>query len=62
MKTCFRRQGIKRLAALAGGLRFVKRCYTRVVRRSDGAEAGDALKVSYTTALASMVDKLSQTS
>jgi hypothetical protein len=35
---------VKRLAGLAGSLRFVDRCYTRIVRRDDGAEAGDALK------------------
>jgi hypothetical protein len=35
---------VKRLAVFAGSLRFVDRCYTRIVRRDDGAEAGDALK------------------
>lgn len=45
-------QVTQRLAALARGLQFVERCYTRIVRRADGSEAGDALQVSLCDALA----------
>ena len=42
-------QVTERLVAVGGALRFVDHCFTCIVRRADGCEAGDAQEVCHQT-------------